>query len=337
MTRKWPSAYYGRASALSETKASWIGPSPTAPRLSASNPRHANAYAIRGWAYGEKGEWDKAIADCTEAVRLDPKNAAAYGARGCAYANKGEWDKAIADCTEAIRLDPTCSGAYAARACACACKGQWDDAVADITEAIRQDPKNADWHYRRGIVYQRRDEARDLDKDIADAKVAIGFDAKKRGLCQPGPGFPRRAGLGQGHCRLVGHHPAGTEKCQCLPQTRLAPRGEARLGQGHRRFHRGHPPESARRLLPTTPCGLAYEGKGELDKAIADYTEAIRLNPACLTPYYLRGKAFQQEQDHKAKAEADFAQAKRLGYKAQPAGPSPSAQAARPQTQTTVK
>ena len=73
-----------------------------------------------------------------------------------------------------------------------------------------------------------------------------------------------------------------------------------------------------------------------MDKAIADYTEAIRLNPACLTPYYLRGKACQQKDD-KAKAEADFAQAKRLGYKAQPAGPSPSAQAARPQTQTTVK
>jgi formylglycine-generating enzyme required for sulfatase activity len=55
----------------------------------------------------EKGEYDKAIADCTEAIRLDPKHVEAYHNRGVAYWNKGEYDKAIADFTEAIRLEPT--------------------------------------------------------------------------------------------------------------------------------------------------------------------------------------------------------------------------------------
>ena len=44
-------------------------------------------------------------------------------------------------------------------------------------------------------------------------------------------------------------------------------------------------------------------------------THAIRLNPKDASAYYLRGWAYQQKGD-KAKAEEEFAQAKKLGYKA---------------------
>ena len=40
-------------------------------------------------------EYDKAIADFTEAIRLDPKNAKAYRSRGVAWAHKQEFAKAI--------------------------------------------------------------------------------------------------------------------------------------------------------------------------------------------------------------------------------------------------
>ena len=68
------------------------------------------AYCNRGLAYSKKGESDKAITDCTEAIRLRPDDAVAYKNRGWAYGNKGEYDRAIADFTEAIRLDPKCQG-----------------------------------------------------------------------------------------------------------------------------------------------------------------------------------------------------------------------------------
>jgi len=51
-------------------------------------------------------EYDKAIADYDEVIRLDPKDVFAYIYRGCAYERKGDYDKAIADYDEAIRLDP---------------------------------------------------------------------------------------------------------------------------------------------------------------------------------------------------------------------------------------
>jgi len=41
--------------------------------------------------------------------KTDPTVASAYADRGSAYYNKGENDRAIADCTEAIRLDPRAS------------------------------------------------------------------------------------------------------------------------------------------------------------------------------------------------------------------------------------
>ncbi len=54
----------------------------------------------------DNGDYEKAIVDCTEAIRFDPQNAEAYYNRGLAWTEKRENDKAIIDCTEAIRLDP---------------------------------------------------------------------------------------------------------------------------------------------------------------------------------------------------------------------------------------
>jgi tetratricopeptide (TPR) repeat protein len=73
----------------------------------------ARAYSDRGNAYLCKGEYDKAGADCSEAIRLNPTDATAYANRGTAYLCKGEYDKAIANSTEAIRLDPTLAWAHA--------------------------------------------------------------------------------------------------------------------------------------------------------------------------------------------------------------------------------
>ena len=68
-----------------------------------SSPKTAIA---RGAVYGEKGEYGKAIADCTEAIRADPNNADAYINRGFAYQKIGEKGKADADFAKAKELEP---------------------------------------------------------------------------------------------------------------------------------------------------------------------------------------------------------------------------------------
>jgi Flp pilus assembly protein TadD len=47
---------------------------------------------------------------------------------------------------------------------------------------------------------------------------------------------------------------------------------------------------------------------------IADYTAAIQINPNDGTTFYSRGYSYLQKGDQ-ASADADFAQAKKLGYK----------------------
>ncbi len=64
----------------------------------------------------ERKEYDKAIDDCTEAIRLDPTDAFAHYCRGRALQEKKEFGRTIADYTEAIRLDPTDAVPYNSRA-----------------------------------------------------------------------------------------------------------------------------------------------------------------------------------------------------------------------------
>jgi Tfp pilus assembly protein PilF len=49
------------------------------------------------------------------------------------------------------------------------------------------------------------------------------------------------------------------------------------------------------------------------DLAIAGFTVAIQLDPQSSTAYYIRAQAY-RDKGEKGKAEADLAEAKRLGY-----------------------
>ena len=58
----------------------------------------------RGKAWYHKGDYDNAISDYTEAIRLNPNDADAYRFRGRAYRRQRKDDEALADFAEAGRL-----------------------------------------------------------------------------------------------------------------------------------------------------------------------------------------------------------------------------------------
>ncbi len=60
--------------------------------------------------------------------------------------------------------------------------------------------------------------------------------------------------------------------------------------------------------------GVAYYARGELDEAIASYTEAVRLNPKLADAYLNRGAAYDAKGELD-EAIADFTQALRLNPK----------------------
>jgi len=54
----------------------------------------------------DQKDFDGAIADLTEAIRLEPSSTLAYYTRGMVYHSKNEFDAAIADFSKAIQLEP---------------------------------------------------------------------------------------------------------------------------------------------------------------------------------------------------------------------------------------
>ena len=119
------------------------------------DPKNAETYSNRGWAYNRKGDHDTAIADCTEAIRLDPKMADAYGDRGWAYNEKGDYDTAIADCSRGHPARSERRWAYTVRGWAYEGKGDRHAAVANLTEAIRPTPVMATFILFEGISTSR--------------------------------------------------------------------------------------------------------------------------------------------------------------------------------------
>src|ERR1700683_3224373 len=57
----------------------------------------AAAFTNRGTAYNDKREYDRAIQDYDQAIRLNPNYAEALSNRGTAYNDKREYDRAIQD------------------------------------------------------------------------------------------------------------------------------------------------------------------------------------------------------------------------------------------------
>ena len=66
--------------------------------------RSTLAYINRGVSYADLGEYERAIEDYDEAIRLDPQSARAYINRGNAYDGLGKSEEAERDYAKAKEL-----------------------------------------------------------------------------------------------------------------------------------------------------------------------------------------------------------------------------------------
>lgn len=104
------------------------------------NPNFSQAFVFRGQLYYVKGNYEQAIIDCNQVIRLNPNSAGAYNQRGWYYYFLGNNEQAIIDTTEAIRIDPNLKEAYDSRGWAYLDKGDYIHAIADFEMALRIDP-----------------------------------------------------------------------------------------------------------------------------------------------------------------------------------------------------
>ena len=103
----------------------------------------ATAYFSRGRMRYEVDQFDAAIADYLEVLKLEPNHRWAYNNRGAAYLDKNDLPNALRDFNEAIRIEPKYALALANRADLLRRQGKLSEALADANKAIEIDQKLA--------------------------------------------------------------------------------------------------------------------------------------------------------------------------------------------------
>jgi tetratricopeptide (TPR) repeat protein len=131
---------------------------PVCSRAIGLDASYAAAYRCRGFGYDYQKQYEMAIADYTEALRLNPNDAWVYYGRGLAHNALSHYQEAIDDLTEALRLNPNDPWAYNSRGLAYYGLADYEKAIADYNEALRIDANFASPYYNLGLVHYDRGE-----------------------------------------------------------------------------------------------------------------------------------------------------------------------------------
>jgi tetratricopeptide (TPR) repeat protein len=134
---------------------SFQAPKASLPSIATDSLETAEAYLMRGDEFSEIQEYDRAILDYDQAIRLKPDYAKAYNNRGYAYYWKGDATQAIADYSQAIELRPNYAYAHNNRGAAYMASGHPDQAILDFSRAIQLQPDFPQAYTNRGNAYLR--------------------------------------------------------------------------------------------------------------------------------------------------------------------------------------
>jgi tetratricopeptide (TPR) repeat protein len=161
---------------VTEDRAEGVPPAATAPLVVEERAKVlARASAERGHASMWKGDYEQAITDYTDALRLDPQAAEVCYGRGLAYYHQGAFTQAITDYASALQLKPGYALASNGRGLAYVAQGEREQAIADFTGALRADASCAEAYNNRGCVYCQQG---NWDKAAADFARAVQLDGK---------------------------------------------------------------------------------------------------------------------------------------------------------------
>ncbi|PSB01651.1 tetratricopeptide repeat protein [Merismopedia glauca] len=224
----------------------------TLKRENLTNDEFDLAYDFRGLSRYYTQDYQGAIADFDEAIRLAPIYFKYYYNRGLARSKQGDKSGAIKDFDKSIEINANYEPAYSERGLIHQLLGQSEPAVKDFDRAIELEPNNAITYYNRGNSYISLG---NKEAGIEDYTKAIELDPKYTNAylfrCT------ERSNLSQHQAALA----------DCNQVIELDPN-----------FPEGY-----------VGRGLVYQNQGDNQKAIADYTQAIKLDPQNERAYYNRG------------------------------------------------
>jgi len=152
--------------------------------------KEANKAAVDGAEAAKNQEWDKAIELLRKATDLDhkyaPNLAAVYQQRAYAAATNQQFQDAISDYGEAIKISPEDPRIYEQRAAAemklndmdAEIKlNDMDKALADYSEAIKLKPNEVKYYSYRSYIYEVKG---DIQNSMADTDKVLKLDPKNQ-------------------------------------------------------------------------------------------------------------------------------------------------------------
>jgi lipoprotein NlpI len=144
--------------------------------LTSALPGPAAAQSLaQQWQWCRDDESDRLIRACTAVIRSSrdsPDNLSrAFFNRGRAWSDKGEFDRAIQDFDQALRIDPNYADAFNNLGVAYAGKGQTNRAIEDFDHAIQLDPNYAIAIYNRGLALRNLGRAAEAEQDFTRART----------------------------------------------------------------------------------------------------------------------------------------------------------------------
>ena len=148
-----------------------------------SETNRRSALNNRGIAYRNKGDYDHAIQDFNDAIRINPNDDKLLNNLGAAYMNLGDYDRAIENYDKAIRLNPDYFIALKNRGAAYVNKGEYQRALMDYDHALMLNPEHPVVLQTRGILHffiedfqtASMDERAALQVDPGDGYSAIWY------------------------------------------------------------------------------------------------------------------------------------------------------------------
>lgn len=279
-------------------------------RIYVSNAQHKAYFTYSGGPVFRFDSPSQLMADAGSAE--GPKDSAGFFRRGLAFVARAQNDAALADFDHALTLNPANSDALAARASLLFSRGQKDKALADATESLRLQPDNVETLSTRGRIYasmRRYEEAR-VDLERA-AKLGSPLDTamlQLAGLYTSAQMFDDA--LGQYDQWLKSHVTGdaliGALNGRCWDRAVLRVELDGALKDCNQ----------AIKLSPKAAAiydsrGLVRMRRGEFALAIADYDTALNLQPKLSLSRYARGVAKMRNGDQ-AGGEADIREAESL-------------------------
>jgi len=238
--------------------------------------------------------WDAALREYQEAVRIDPNNVDAHIGAGRALGEKGERDAALAEFKEAIRLNPDSAEAHNGMGWVLGLKGDLDGALREYREAVRLKPDYFKAHYNIGWALSEKN---DLDGSLQEYREAVRLKPNDPDAHEGVAWVLSKKGAWDGallEYRQVIHLKPTDPNSHINVAWVLSQKDDWKGAlQEYQKAIRLNPND----LEPHQALGNAYLARKDFDAALREFREEVRLKPSSAQAHCDVGTALRRKDD----------------------------------------